>query len=105
MRLARLPESSVEVRSVGIVRNGRVQIRAATEPAFGRDQKASVHMNGRHMGIGHVRHETDSCGEKLRIFVRSMNCLRKLRGEGSSEERRVGKECVSTCRFRWSQYH
>src|SRR3546814_18353796 len=23
----------------------------------------------------------------------------------SSEARRVGKECVSTCRFRWSQYH
>src|SRR3546814_12450297 len=22
----------------------------------------------------------------------------------SSEERRVGKECVSTCRYRWSQY-
>src|SRR3546814_20744709 len=22
-----------------------------------------------------------------------------------SEERRVGKECVSTCRFRWSPYH
>src|SRR3546814_2537053 len=22
-----------------------------------------------------------------------------------SEERRVGKECVSTCRFRWSSYH
>src|SRR3546814_18675649 len=26
--------------------------------------------------------------------------------EGSrSEERRVGKECVSTCRSRWSPYH
>src|SRR3546814_9681425 len=24
---------------------------------------------------------------------------------GSSEERRVGKECVSTCRSRWSPYH
>src|SRR3546814_20118272 len=23
----------------------------------------------------------------------------------SSEERRVGKECCSTCRSRWSQYH
>src|SRR3546814_17251746 len=23
----------------------------------------------------------------------------------SSEERRVGKECVSTCRSRWSTYH
>src|SRR3546814_11345092 len=25
--------------------------------------------------------------------------------ETRSEERRVGKECVSTCRFRWSPYH
>src|SRR3546814_243804 len=25
--------------------------------------------------------------------------------ENRSEERRVGKECVSTCRSRWSQYH
>src|SRR3546814_13824687 len=25
--------------------------------------------------------------------------------EGRSEERRVGKECVSTCRSRWSRYH
>src|SRR3546814_6926007 len=24
---------------------------------------------------------------------------------GRSEERRVGKECVSTCRTRWSPYH
>src|SRR3546814_5343331 len=26
-------------------------------------------------------------------------------GSGRSEERRVGKECVSTCRSRWSPYH
>src|SRR3546814_12531543 len=25
--------------------------------------------------------------------------------ECRSEERRVGKECVSTCRYRWSPYH
>src|SRR3546814_9586395 len=25
--------------------------------------------------------------------------------KGRSEERRVGKECVSTCRSRWSPYH
>src|SRR3546814_15909937 len=25
--------------------------------------------------------------------------------EGRSDERRVGKECVSTCRSRWSPYH
>src|SRR3546814_8813941 len=26
-------------------------------------------------------------------------------GAGRSEERRVGKECVSTCRSRWLPYH
>src|SRR3546814_12207864 len=26
-------------------------------------------------------------------------------GKKRSEERRVGKECVSTCRSRWSPYH
>src|SRR3546814_11946491 len=30
--------------------------------------------------------------------------LMKTRAE-RSEERRVGKECVSTCRSRWSPYH
>src|SRR3546814_7020071 len=29
----------------------------------------------------------------------------RLHGCDKSEERRVGKECVSTCRSRWSPYH
>src|SRR3546814_3229263 len=29
----------------------------------------------------------------------------KLSSLQRSEERRVGKECVSTCRFRWLPYH
>src|SRR3546814_14482281 len=36
-------------------------------------------------------------GEHLRLNL--------VAGAGRSEERRVGKECVSTCRSRWSQYH
>src|SRR3546814_15043126 len=31
--------------------------------------------------------------------------LGALRAAVRSEERRVGKECVSTCRSRWSPYH
>src|SRR3546814_12981706 len=31
-------------------------------------------------------------------------CCRE-RSTRRSEERRVGKECVSTCSFRWSPYH
>src|SRR3546814_21199980 len=33
-------------------------------------------------------------------------CLKRLyNGDFRSEERRVGKECVRTCRYRWSTYH
>src|SRR3546814_1755401 len=35
----------------------------------------------------------------LRHMELSEHCLTR------SEERRVGKECVSTCRSRWSPYH
>ena len=28
-----------------------------------------------------------------------------IHGEGRSEERRVGKECLRLCRSRWSPYH
>src|SRR3546814_13905022 len=40
----------------------------------------------------------------------SAEALDKARASGKpvfvrSEERRVGKECVSTCRSRWSPYH
>src|SRR3546814_14940308 len=31
--------------------------------------------------------------------------LHEPRRGGRSEERRVGKECVSTCRSRWAPYH
>src|SRR3546814_10103225 len=42
-------------------------------------------------GDGHV-------GQQAAVLVRQF-------GVGRSEERRVGKECVSTCRSRWSPYH
>src|SRR3546814_4199287 len=42
------------------------------------------------------------------IFVIASRITVKQSGSGTrsrSEERRVGKECVSTCRSRWSPYH
>src|SRR3546814_8725015 len=41
-----------------------------------------------------------------RRFRKSLGWSRAvLRDRNRSEERRVGKECVSTCRSRWSPYH
>src|SRR3546814_20504912 len=36
---------------------------------------------------------------------RPMLCRERANCGTRSEERRVGKECVSTCRARWSTYH
>src|SRR3546814_20546288 len=38
-------------------------------------------------------------GDQLILEATFISCKRR------SEERRVGKECVSTCRSRWSPYH
>src|SRR3546814_4174521 len=46
---------------------------------------------------------TEHAGERvLRLNRPAGDLLDKL---ARSEERRVGKECVSTCRSRWSPYH
>src|SRR3546814_8601252 len=50
--------------------------------------------DGRHEDLG-----DDQRAEKLRGTRPDEGIVER------SEERRVGKECVSTCRSRWSPYH
>src|SRR3546814_20810030 len=49
----------------------------------------------------------DKAGRRdlLGLAFRRRQCRPGLRLGQRSEERRVGKECVSTCRSRWSPYH
>src|SRR3546814_16067049 len=44
------------------------------------------------------------CNENETLTI-SRIWLMRGPGPNRSEERRVGKECVSTCRSRWSPYH
>src|SRR3546814_10350823 len=42
----------------------------------------------------------------LDLNAHEIKCVIGPNGAGKrSEERRVGKACVSMCRYRWSQYH
>src|SRR3546814_8359833 len=41
----------------------------------------------------------------VRIGIGAAQILPRKRMIGRSEERSVGKECVSTCRSRWTPYH
>src|SRR3546814_20315589 len=76
---------------------------------------------GRILGMGDVvslvekaaesiqQEDAERMAAKLAKGQFDMNDLRgqlaQMRRMGRSEERRVGKECVSTCRSRWSPYH
>src|SRR3546814_9714490 len=54
--------------------------------------------------IGRSGHRRSQCGKNgLKGPENESRCGRQLNYR--SEERRVGKECVSTCRSRWSPYH
>src|SRR3546814_3645013 len=58
-------------------------------------------------GFAHFHHEGGApAGEIVRRADAGEDAVhqRQLAG-GRSEERRVGKECVSTSRSRWSPYH
>src|SRR3546814_2649094 len=47
----------------------------------------------------------DRAEEALRAALRAAGVEWEELPDERSEERRVGKECVSTCRSRWSPYH
>src|SRR3546814_13172011 len=61
------------------------------------------------LGTPHTLRVSDQAVERLIQLapwpVRERQRLILRHVFGRSEERRVGKECVSTCRSRWSPYH
>src|SRR3546814_18878935 len=57
-----------------------------------------------HFGEKGVDQRLVWCHRRFEIGVFGLQ-IAKHRGIFRSEERRVGKECVSTCRYRWSPYH
>src|SRR3546814_9548313 len=45
------------------------------------------------------------CARAAKMWGIPQDAVTWENGHARSEERRVGKECVSTCRSRWSPYH
>src|SRR3546814_12105891 len=71
----------------------------------------SVRVGIDHKGRGILRREVTSTRSAHRCQTCTRHAGLRLSGKelcgtlDRSEERRVGKECVSTCRSRWSPYH
>src|SRR3546814_18805559 len=55
-----------------------------------------------------IKHGIDGLAARAQLAsnpFRQLRAIHPLHAVIRSEERRVGKECVSTCRSRWSPYH
>src|SRR3546814_5576782 len=78
-----------------IIGDGRAPVMAVAD-IFGQAGAAQI-LALRH--IFHLRRDDAAPG------IVHLGDVRSSLGAQRSEERRVGKECVSTCRSRWSPYH
>src|SRR3546814_20910294 len=79
----------------------------------------SARRHAEHRGVGHRRGNSrrGAAGDLRGISSDRQSCARtqprprprslhrEAPGKPSTDERRVGQECVSTCRFRWSPHH
>src|SRR3546814_4158554 len=95
----RISDWSSDVCSSDLARKGRLGDGA--RPDCGVNRKAFPHGEGerRALNLDHSPTPFALSLSKGRSF------FRRLKRRTSSEERRVGKECVSTCRSRWSPYN
>src|SRR3546814_13989664 len=57
-----------------------------------------------HKSFARIR-QFQKLGTSLLIVSHDRSAIQSLCTRARSEERRVGKECVSPCRSRWSRYH
>src|SRR3546814_12337071 len=70
------------------------------------DSSTAAVVTGGASGLGRATAEAlAAAGVKVAIFDINDALGEEVAQSISSEERRVGKECVSTCRSRWSTYH
>src|SRR3546814_11132856 len=65
----------------------------------------SEDQGGQHGDAGALLARRDNAGPTVMRPQRSTLASVRYLPAGRSEERRVGKECVSTCRSRWSPFH
>src|SRR3546814_16173817 len=76
-----------------------------SEPDLGDELGVQVGFNGFRTALRAVARILHAAEWYLRQGPAMMVDRYKAALEGRSEERRVGKECVSTCRSRWSPLH
>src|SRR3546814_15393675 len=87
--------------AAALARGGRAfGLRGETQRGVGDEQGVFLFGGDDIRGRGHPRTQLERW-----IADRQIGGIGHHLPRRRSEERRVGKECVSTCRYRWSQYN
>src|SRR3546814_15901945 len=95
--------ASIEVDISSIAAGQGITVKWRGKPVFIRHRTPKAIEEARSTPIAELRDpQTDKARVKNPEFLVVVGICTHL---GRSEERRVGKECVSTCRYRWSPYH
>src|SRR3546814_6253619 len=91
-------------RIVSVVRGEEPHLVAVDGTEFPVGSEVPGH--GRLVSIGKSAHVVSADGMLHKVVPRPVTAAEIEAAAGKiSEERRVGKECVSTCKSRWSPYH
>src|SRR3546814_14683108 len=102
-----MKEASMAGRELAGGSGGRIHCHALRPMAPGDKPRGDSGVAGR--GDRKESYSAPSCSAALlrrRVATRfRVSTISEKAMAKRSEERRVGKECVSTCRSRWSRYH
>src|SRR3546814_14347059 len=98
----RMSDWSSDVCSSDLIFGRYVDDTARVDDIIGRIGDPAIEQLPR--DIGRRELVVRGAADELRLQLRDGVAVERA-AERRSEERRVGKECVSTCRSRWSPYH
>src|SRR3546814_12573577 len=101
------PQHDGLLQQLGVELDGRGNVQAAEgnyQTSVSRVFVAGDMRRGQSLVVWAIS-EGRECARKVDEYLMGYSELESKDAVFRSEERRVGKECVSTCRSRWSPYH
>src|SRR3546814_11966539 len=98
------PDLAAQTDLIADIEPGELALRAGADHDLALAGAEALALDDLHVRAHRPGLRADAAQLHAAVLVRRAALDRQV-GSDRSEERRVGQECVSTCRSRWSPYH